>query len=386
MDAETRIMSFAMARIKYEHHPAYADEHFNTDVRASELARQADAAVTLLQRQSMLPSTDVKTEFERFVVPALDALFEHLKAAYRDDYRQIFFGQLSDKVSLLLKEDFRIAGSRGTHCYSKKSDRADALFDELLGAGFFLGRFADGESFKALGKAMAPYQATLMARYKDEGRTDRTSLSFNEWPRDVHEIMRSVFEEPDIVAALSNYMGMRIRFGGAAFELSVPEARWWRSRYGIEEESMEAAYFHLDQSSIYPKMLCYLSEVGPGNGPTSILPFDLEDSAFVSAFARAMDSQFDLGEGRINPNHLLKLDWGRRCLAALPKELCCVAHFGNDCMVGSEEERLIRESQVKMIGPPGQYIVFDGARMAHRGGNVTEGHRWAFQVIYGPAA
>lgn len=378
-------MPLAMARIDYEHHPAYAQELFNTDATASELARQADTVVETLFRQSVLPSVDVKSDFARFVEPALRNLFDHLKSLYSADFRSIFFRQLEHHVFNILRQDLDIAERRGRHCYLAATPRADSLFDELVKSGFFLGRIADEAAFAALGTAMEPYQAMLMDRYRQEKRTDRSSLSINEWPRDVHEIMRSVFEEADIIAALSNYMGTRIHFCGAAFELSVPEAVWWRNRYGIASESSETSYFHLDQLSIYPKMLCYLSDVGPGNGATSILPFDLEDSALASVFARAMDSQFDLGDGRMNPNHLLKLPWGRSCLAALPRELRCVAHFGNDFLAGSEEERAILERQVQMIGAPGQFAVFDGARVPHRGGNVVTGHRWAFQVIYGSA-
>lgn len=378
-------MPLAMVRIDYENHPAYAQEVFNTDATASELARRADALVDALFRQSVLPSVDVKDDFARFVKPSLQDLFGHLRSLYSGDFRTDFFSQLEKHVFTILQQDLDIAEKRGRHCYLAATPRADSLFDELVRSGFFLGRITDEAAFAALGKAMEPYQAMLMDRYRQEKRTDRGSLSINEWPRDVHEVMRSVFETPDIIAALSNYMGMRIHFCGAAFELSVPEAVWWRNRYGIEGESNETSYFHLDQSSIYPKMLCYLSDVGPDNGATSILPFDLEDSALASVFARAMDSQFDLGDGRVNPNHLLKLPWGRSCLAALPRELRCVAHFGNDFLAGSEEERMVRESQVQMIGASGQFAVFDGARVPHRGGNVVTGHRWAFQVIYGPA-
>jgi hypothetical protein len=38
-----------------------------------------------------------------------------------------------------------------------------------------------------------------------------------------------------------------------------------------------------------------------------------------------------------------------------------------------------------MVGAPGTFIVFDGARLLHRGGMVRSGERIALQVIFSSA-
>lgn len=50
----------------------------------------------------------------------------------------------------------------------------------------------------------------------------------------------------------------------------------------------------------------------------------------------------------------------------------------------SEMEDFLASREVKMYGPPGTAIIFDGAKLLHRGGMVVEGERIALQVIFVP--
>lgn len=141
---------------------------------------------------------------------------------------------------------------------------------------------------------------------------------------------------------------------------------------------------HLDQSTLAPKMLCYLSDVKPANGATTVFNLPLQGPLLAQAAGRAMDTGFKLGDEHHVTQHLLSQPWGRECFAMLPKPLRGVGHFGNDILPGSPLEDLMVRNRVVMTGDPGTCVVFDGARVVHRGSNCTEGTRWAFQVVYGP--
>jgi hypothetical protein len=51
-------------------------------------------------------------------------------------------------------------------------------------------------------------------------------------------------------------------------------------------------------------------------------------------------------------------------------------------MPGGELEGEVASQERRMIGPAGTFIVFDGARLLHRGGLISEGRRVALQVVF----
>jgi len=68
---------------------------------------------------------------------------------------------------------------------------------------------------------------------------------------------------------------------------------------------------------------------------------------------------------------------------ALPTSLRFNSHFGWDVLPSSEVEARVASREVVMTGPPGTAIVFDGARLLHRGGLIDSGERIVLQVIFG---
>jgi hypothetical protein len=72
----------------------------------------------------------------------------------------------------------------------------------------------------------------------------------------------------------------------------------------------------------------------------------------------------------------------RRHFMRLPECLRFNSHLGWDVLPGSDLESHLAGGECKMIGPAGTFIVFDGARLLHRGGLMQEGERLALQVIF----
>ncbi len=66
----------------------------------------------------------------------------------------------------------------------------------------------------------------------------------------------------------------------------------------------------------------------------------------------------------------------------LPECLRFNSHMGWDVAPGSDLELNLAANELKMTGPAGTFIVFDGARLLHRGGLMQEGERLALQVIF----
>jgi hypothetical protein len=49
----------------------------------------------------------------------------------------------------------------------------------------------------------------------------------------------------------------------------------------------------------------------------------------------------------------------------------------------SQLENFLVNKETKILGPAGTTLVFDGARLLHRGGLIEEGERIVLQVIFG---
>jgi hypothetical protein len=58
------------------------------------------------------------------------------------------------------------------------------------------------------------------------------------------------------------------------------------------------------------------------------------------------------------------------------------SHFGWDVEIGSEDEKNILNNEIKVVGPKGTCLLFDGSRLLHRGGIVENNSRVSLQVIF----
>jgi ectoine hydroxylase-related dioxygenase (phytanoyl-CoA dioxygenase family) len=140
-------------------------------------------------------------------------------------------------------------------------------------------------------------------------------------------------------------------------------------------ETPPTAGMHIDSNGkSYLKMILYLNEVGPEQGPTAVVPGSHEwDSGSVDRIRRrAFDRSKLLGRSMLERQHFI----------SLPQELQVKAEFGGDLLRGSPEADALLASEFVSTGECGHYTVFN-PEAVHRGGAVRSGERHALQITLG---
>lgn len=152
----------------------------------------------------------------------------------------------------------------------------------------------------------------------------------------------------------------------------------WTNRLFREAEvgAPPTAGFHFDPDhKCFTKMVLYLSDVGPEQGPFGIVPGShrwderSQDRIYRSAFDRL---------GAVKRSAKL-----RQRFFSLPAEMRTKAEFGGDMIPGSPDAEALLAAEQVMTGPRGQLNMFNPDAI-HRGGNVTAGERHAMMMYIEP--
>jgi len=230
-----------------------------------------------------------------------------------------------------------------------------------------------------------------------QGRLRREDLSLNTGPhvRAIARILNREYERQGALDALSAYAGRRIKVSGLALELSVPQAQWWRNAFNDLPRPPKTLYAHLDESIHHPKSIVYLTDVDPSTGPTSCYPQAYEAlgmnplQELVGRVVGTVGSSADspLKEYYKKQYHqAMTSERFRQHFMRLPEQIRFNSHLGWDIYPESDAERSLAEAEKVMTGRAGTYIIFDGARLLHRGGMLQQGERIALQVIFSDAS
>ena len=323
---------------------------------------------------------------------AMAGVFGALLSQTTDTHEQAFLNELQTHCQRLLREELKYYAAavlHGSVALGSAQHQRDAV--RLQHDRCYFGRLPPAVSpeFLAIG-------ATEIARFRDNaraGQVTRGDLSANSGPA-VRRIMQGLnreFRALGVLDAVSAYAGSRMTVTALALELSVPQATWWGNVFESLPRAPETLYAHLDESIVYPKSIVYLTAVDERNGPTG---------AFVNAMeAMGLNPLQELA-GRVVGNvgnvpgtplydyygkqyhQSMSSERFRQHFMRLPGALRFNSHLGWDVCPGSELERSLARAEHKMVGEPGTFIVFDGARLLHRGGMVQSGERIALQVIF----
>ena len=188
---------------------------------------------------------------------------------------------------------------------------------------------------------------------------------------------------------VSQYMNCEYEVTGCALEFSPSNANWWQ---GYGSADIKTKYIHLDNSSINPKAICYLSDVNLENGPTSFFPRVYENLE-INYLQDLVGRNVPIISSSKNLNKLKKIignDFNffdniiiRKLFMCLPEEFLFNSHIGWDIPADSFLEKKLLNSEKTFTGNAGSYVLFDGAKLFHRGGMVKSGHRIALQIVFG---
>lgn len=379
---------------EYREHPAFAfgAPSWQPDADAvSTFNRRYDGLVRFAGHLGSAGLAQARAE----VVQALDAVFAPLQVQTADLLERRFLDELLQHCKQLITTEIdflRVAQHHRTRWLEQPAARDGAV--ALHRERHFFGRLGAD----ALAEVHAVAAADLQ-RLRDAARAGartREQLSVNAGPtaRAICSVLNRAFEADGVLDAVSAYAGCRMTVKGQALELSVPQSAWWGNSFEQLARPPHTLYAHLDESIDHPKAIVYLSDVAPDNGPTSLYPGAYEHlqvsplqelvGRIVANVGHASDSPLHAHYSRRYHQSMGSENF-RRHYMRLPDELRFNSHFGWDVLPDGDVEQFLTPRECKMLGPAGTYVVFDGARLLHRGGLIQSGERIALQVIFADA-
>ncbi len=176
----------------------------------------------------------------------------------------------------------------------------------------------------------------------------------------------------DTVAAF--FRAKSARINGLALFVN-PASQEWANRLfkDVKLEAPPTAGFHIDSNGkCYLKGILHLSDVGPEQGPTGVVP--KSHLWGQGSRERVIRRAFDRSPLLARTAEL------RRAFISLPEELQVKAEFGGDMAPGAPDTAALVDEELRAVGPTGLLTLFDPDTV-HRGGNVRSGERHALQLV-----
>ena len=375
----------------YREHPAFSFGAPSWDVPAEKLADFNETYEAVRQFGSTL-GTASRAALRLEMLRALDGVFASFQEQSADEYETRFLLELQRACIRLLDEELAWYTRRSRASFVDLSDaraRQDALRMQRDRHYFgCLPQAAVAELRNLAERELGQFRANVAA-----GRLKREDLSVNSGPtvRAIRDVLNREFKALGVLDAVSAFTGRKTRVIGLALELSVPQATWWKNAIPGLERPPRTLYAHLDEAISCPKSIVYLSDVTEQNGPTGCYPGAYEAlqlNPLQEMIGRVVGT---VGTGIDSPlkdyyakqyHQSVNSENFRRHFMRLPECLRFNSHMGWDVLPGSELESRLADSERRMTGPAGTFIVFDGACLLHRGGLMQEGERLALQVIF----
>lgn len=324
---------------------------------------------------------------------SVSKIFTSLKAQTVDNSEFEFLSELELEVKRLLAEEIAF--------YTKKPSVFESFqmwfsFKSTNKSAFLKERFIFGKISSQVVDKINILGANFLTQFRTrvkEGKLTREDLSFGSCveANKISKILDNEFEKLGINSLISAYSGRPMHVGGVGYELSVPQAEWWKSQISGIDVAPKTLYAHFDESICVPKAIVYLSDVTEVNGPTGCYPRayeDLELNPLMEIIGRVIGN---VGNKIHSPLHdKYKKTYHQSATSPLfrdhfmrlPEELRFNSHFGWDVMPGSHFEESLALREKRLVGPAGSFIAFDGSKLLHRGGLVQQGDRIALQVIF----
>lgn len=212
---------------------------------------------------------------------------------------------------------------------------------------------------------------------RDKGRAfmESRTRALRQSSSDLFDAINKCFTRCGVLQAISAYLGRSARLIDISPQINDLSDDFWRHVFPERGGAIpQTAYLHKDASGGDVKVMIYLSDVGPKNGPFSFVlnSHSMNGSRLYDWIAEANDYAGFSGTDLVS----------RRRFASLPGFLRIKCAFGNDIENSIPASGRLLASEWKITGRPGTVIIFD-SKGFHRGGMVEEGERMVINCIVG---
>ena len=311
-------------------------------------------------------------------------VFENLLKINKELHFQLFVEEIKKKY-------FKSVNVIKVKFYNQNYTQSYNKNDPLFTKGFYFAELKK-ETVDSVIKISEKYLSTFYENIK-KNKTNRNDLSINTGS-DIRKIIKLInfeFDQNGTNNSVSNYMQNSSEVIGCSLELSTENSTWWKWN-NQEETSKHTLYAHVDENLFCPKSICYLSNVGKLNGPTSFYPNvinNLDLNFMQNIIGRILNSigssknskLFKIYKKKSNRAYETKLFFEH--INKLPKNLKFDSHVGWYIKNNSFLERKFIDNEIVMKGEPGKFVVFDGSKIFHRGGCIDKGQRLVLQLTFG---
>lgn len=236
---------------------------------------------------------------------------------------------------------------------------------------------------------LTPYREQAM-RIRDRDPGGRSKVELPKRGR-LWECIKEVYERGALAEGLCLYSGQAVEPYNCVLEYSHEDQTWWKEGYAdVGLTTSSSVGFHNDHSFDRPKAIQYVGdEVDKRNGAFQFVKGShhwrrpVSETLLIKGMDQAHQSLLAARETVYYRPHFQNIQF-RRLWMQLPVELRQTSHFGDDVVDGTLLQRVIDEQTQVCSSDRGDVTVFDGNTVLHRGGLVTQGERWALQVVFQP--
>lgn len=316
-------------------------------------------------------------ELKRKSISLLENLFQAWNLVAEPGLHQEFLADLHAEALYLLDADFNLLYCRSIRTMNNIINTNDLDSLAALKADGFLHGVIPLETIASIRNVCQPLIDKLLRNESLATSTDRNLLSCDSGRiiRIARDKLNSVFEKSGLNNLMSFYVGYDVCLSGLALEIGSEKSIWWKSIYS-EVDSPLTSYMHRDEDIARPKAFIYLSPIMRENGAFSVVPnandFHGEPSWLQSLLGRRIGqvgrSRKHFTHGKLK--HLYHHAFGdptfRSLFLSLPPECRYSSHYGWDTSMDNELIGSLLTNEFFLEGPPGSYILFDGARLTHK--------------------
>jgi hypothetical protein len=376
--------------IDYASHPGFSGLDY-VPAREPEVVDQAlariDAALEEISKADRSSREQIAEIFRAKVDPELEAIRRHiLNGCELGESARHSIDEAIPATRERLLSWCRRAQARQGHPRARVRESSAGIAGDLVEHGIATARIEPSDLRPVIDAARSQREELMERRRSQPEVYCQTKLPMmgSCW-----KLTEPLLTEVGVLAAASQYIGYPLEFWFCSVILSHPEEIWFKNCYDdVGLPTSEAALMHNDDGDDGLKVILYLGDVGPDQGPFGFIKGShvWRRSPAQRNLIKCLDAALGARLGRSLADNAyyyrtrFKLRAHRRDLLALPRALQGTTHFGDDVLDGSELSKRLLEQETRYTSETANCFVFDGGAGIHRGGLVDRGERWAFQI------